>query len=81
MGEAGKRMRLRSRLGAQFAGFRRATAIGRTPSTVFSLESRAHDDETHTKYELDEAIESLTNLAGVPTAASPLEEDIAPVKR
>jgi hypothetical protein len=40
-----------------------ATAIGRTASTVFSLESRAHDEELHTKYQLDQAIESLRPLS------------------
>lgn len=39
-----------------------ATAIGETPSTVFSLESVAYDDELHTKYQLDQAIESFLLL-------------------
>lgn len=49
--------------GLQLHDFVGVTAIGETPSTVFSLESVAHDDELHTKYQLDQAIESFRPLS------------------
>lgn len=52
-----------SALGLQLHDFVGATAIGETPSTVFSLESMAHDDDLYIKYQLDRAIESFRPLS------------------
>ncbi len=52
-----------SALSLQLYEFVGATVIGRTSSTVFSLESKTHDDELRTKYQLDQVIESFRLLS------------------